>query len=216
MAITLPFSQPHQDTVHYSEDLTLSKCAVLVMNFIVANTKQGIYTTNTDIDLLSIRSTGQHSRPTYGNQSKSTAKKQLQSAGYIVADRIRRGAKGWRAVKEYRKISEIPDISRSPYDHLPQQAENRDFVYIFRRIRDGIYKIGVTGNLRSRANTIACGCGSHIDLIAALDTSDAYQIEQELHQCFDSKRLPGEWFELDISDVTRIKNFFSDMQNGGF
>jgi hypothetical protein len=217
MAITLPFRQLSGESIHFTEDPTLGKCAVSLMEHIVAKTKQGVYCTNGEIEKL-FRLPDKHGYETflYGSQAKSTAKKQLEAAGYIVSDRIQRGAKGWRAIKECRAASEIPETLKSPYDSLPQRSDNKDFVYVFKRIRDGIYKIGVTGNLRSRASSIACSCGSHLELVAALDTDYAYQTEQELHQHFNNKRLPGEWFELDSTDISRIKGFFSDMQTGGF
>jgi hypothetical protein len=217
MAITLPFDKPSKGFVHYTEDPTISKCAVALMDFIVKRTKVGAHTTNADIELFS-RSTDKRGQRqfSYGQQATATAKKQLEAAGYIAIDRVKRNAKGLRAIKEFRSSNEIPDIQKSPYNSLPHQADNKDFLYVFKRIRDGIYKIGVTGNLCSRASAIACGCGSHVELIAALDTNNAYQIEQELHQCFNTKRLPGEWFELDSSDVNKIKTFFHDMASGGF
>ncbi|HEY9610480.1 GIY-YIG nuclease family protein [Allocoleopsis sp.] len=220
MAINLPFEKAHGNSIHYRQDPTLGRCAVELMDFITNKTKQNLYCTTNDIEtaFITIDKFGKE-KSTYGDLSRSTAKKQLEAAGYIVCDRLRdrNNAKGWRAVKEYRDVNEIPGcVYASPYRFYPQQPINKDFLYVFKRIRDSIYKIGVTGNLRSRAMAVACNCGSHLELVAHLDTDEAYIIEQELHERFNHKRLPGEWFELDDNDLARIRTFLSDVENGSF
>lgn len=204
--VTLEEEQQPVDLVHYRYDGTLSRCAIALMDFISEKTSQNLYTTTDDINNF----------PNYGGQSKSTAKKLLEAGGYITFDLLNRKRKGWRSLKIHRKASEIPEKERSPYFNLPSQNQNGGYTYVFKRIRDGIYKIGITENLRSRAPGIAASCGSHLEFITAIDIAEYVAVEIELHDCFDHKRTVGEWFELDEQDINRIHQFFTQLENGDF
>lgn len=194
------------DLVHYTNDSALNKCAVTLMDFIFARTEANLYTTNQHLDSI----------PGYGKQAKSNAKKLLEATNYVTFDLLPRHVKGWRAIRDSRPSSEIPDKELSPYAHLPNENTCGGFTYVFKKIRDGIYKIGSTENLRTRAPAIACGCGSHLCLVIAIDIPEYQTIEAELHECFDHKRTVGEWFELDEKDLDKIQRFFLELETGGF
>lgn len=204
--VILQEEQQPTDLVHYKYDGTLSRCAIALMDFINERTARNIYTTTKDINNF----------PGYGGQAKSTAKKLLEAGGYITFDLLRRKNKGWRSVKTHRKASEIPEKERSPYFNLPSQNKNGGYTYVFKRIRDGLYKIGVTENLRSRAPGIAASCGSHLKFITAIDIAEYIAVEIELHNYFEHKRTVGEWFELDEQDIDKIHRFFAELENARF
>lgn len=209
--IVLPQEQQaveDENCIHYRDDPSLNKCAIALMDLITERTAQNQYTTNQVID---------EEITAHGGGAKSTAKKLLEATGYITFDLLQRKVKGWRAVKSCRNLSEIPSSAvRSPYYHLPGASSYGGYVYVFKRIRDGIYKIGITDNLRTRAPGIAAACGSHIELYIAIQMNDYQQIEVELHECFDHKRTVGEWFELEEKDLDKIKRFFLELEIGGF
>ncbi len=87
------------------------------------------------------------------------------------------------------------------------------FVYLLRSRR--IYKIGTTRNMRSRFK------GINLDLARADKNSatiehyfvakDGEKTEKFLHEHFSDKRITGEWFELDASEVEYVKSFGNEL-----
>lgn len=95
------------------------------------------------------------------------------------------------------------------YGHLPWDSSFKEgwFVYIFKRDRDGIVKIGITSNLYESAKTITYSCGSTLTLCSYLDCNSrqyALEIELKLHTLFDKHNIIGEWFEVDASEFPSI------------
>ncbi|NEP61045.1 MAG: GIY-YIG nuclease family protein [Symploca sp. SIO2G7] len=193
--------------IHYAYDSSLSKCAIALMDAIVLNPRQLM--TRSEIENLS----------GWGSHSKNSAKKLLVAGGYIKSIYLNKAnsTKGWQLIKTHRQKDEIHNQQKSPYWYLPSNSEkrNKGFVYVFRRIRDGLYKIGITDDLRKRASQVANRCGSHLELAIALDSDEFNVIEVELHDCFEHKRTVGEWFVLDTSDIIRIDNFFKELTEDG-
>lgn len=79
---------------------------------------------------------------------------------------------------------------------IPQPAEQ--FVYLVSR--DGLHKIGFSGNPQGRLAQIGGG-----DLVHTFPSLAAYQVEQELHRKFADVRAEGEWFRLGPGDVEAIR-----------
>jgi len=73
------------------------------------------------------------------------------------------------------------------------------------------YKIGITKyNAKRRIKNLQTGNGNKIDVVAEFKSIYYNKIEQALHNRYGTKRLKGEWFELEKKD---IQNFISECQD---
>jgi hypothetical protein len=73
------------------------------------------------------------------------------------------------------------------------------------------YKIGVTkNNVEKRIKQLQTGCPDEIILINQYKSDVYRKIESWLHRKFKSKKVEGEWFILDDSDVI---NFITECVN---
>lgn len=68
-----------------------------------------------------------------------------------------------------------------------------------------LYKIGVSVNPKSRLMSLSTASPNPLRLVWSKKYDDAYAVEKELHDQFNSKRINGEWFRLDEKDVETIK-----------
>ena len=78
-------------------------------------------------------------------------------------------------------------------------------VYLFKSGR--YYKIGKTIDTVRRGNELRIQLAEKIDLIHSIKTDDPSGIESYWHRRFDSKRMNGEWFDLNSSDVKAFKQW---------
>lgn len=81
-------------------------------------------------------------------------------------------------------------------------------VYIFGC--NGMFKIGVSANIKSRAKTLQTGNPFKINKIAYLDIDNYYEIELKIHEEHSEKRTNGEWFLFDentLSSIISVYNF---------
>lgn len=82
------------------------------------------------------------------------------------------------------------------------------YIYLFESVSDVIqYKIGYTKNkktLKKRVKQLQTGNPNKITIINFFPTIHKRKVETTLHNMYSTKRLCGEWFDLDVIDV---KNF---------
>lgn len=77
------------------------------------------------------------------------------------------------------------------------------FVYL---MFDGsIFKIGKALDILSRKKQLERQLGKSLEILHAIYSTDYTRAEAEMHYRFASKRVFGEWFELDEKDVETIK-----------
>lgn len=91
-------------------------------------------------------------------------------------------------------------------------SNNLTKVYLMFDKNTGYYKIGRSKNPLARERTLQ----SEKPTIEILHTFDARVInEKELHNMFSDKRIRGEWFNLNGSDIQTVKKFFrvNDFKN---
>jgi Meiotically Up-regulated Gene 113 (MUG113) protein len=78
-------------------------------------------------------------------------------------------------------------------------------VYLFKSGR--YYKIGKTKDTVRRGSEIRIQLPEKVNLIHSIKTDDPSGIESYWHNRFESKRMNGEWFDLNPSDVKAFKRW---------
>ncbi len=76
-------------------------------------------------------------------------------------------------------------------------------VYLFKSGR--YYKIGKTNDTVRRGSEIRIQLPEKMDLIHSIKTDDPSGIEVYWHRRFESKRMNGEWFDLNAAEVKAFK-----------
>lgn len=85
-------------------------------------------------------------------------------------------------------------------------SNKRRYVYLIRSHETGYYKIGISNDPYKRVAQLQTGSAVKLELIHCFLCEDAEQTEAFLHDKFSDKRLMGEWFSLNDSDVKEIKD----------
>jgi hypothetical protein len=78
-------------------------------------------------------------------------------------------------------------------------------VYLFKHGK--YYKIGKTNDTVRRGNELKIQLPENLDLIHEIKTDDPSGIEAYWHRRFESKRMNGEWFDLNLSDIKAFKRW---------
>ena len=78
-------------------------------------------------------------------------------------------------------------------------------VYLFKHGK--YYKIGKTNDTVRRGNELKIQLPENLDLIHEIKTDDPSGIEVYWHNRFETKRMKGEWFDLDSSDIKSFKRW---------
>lgn len=78
-------------------------------------------------------------------------------------------------------------------------------VYLFKSGR--YYKIGKTNDTVRRGTELRIQLPEKIDLIHSIKTDDPSGVEAYWHKRFGSKRMNGEWFDLDSADIKVFKRW---------
>lgn len=97
----------------------------------------------------------------------------------------------------------------------------KGYVYVFKMIGTNFYKIGMTNSdsVKSRLDNFRVFAPNGVEVIQVISTKNTRVLEKELHVKFHSKRMKGEFFNLDENDliyleclqdekVNELKNFF--------
>lgn len=69
----------------------------------------------------------------------------------------------------------------------------------------GIYKIGITSNLKSRLSAINNGNARNVFYVYTKEIDKAGKVESKIHKRFKQNRKEGEWFALWIWEVFYLK-----------
>jgi hypothetical protein len=67
-----------------------------------------------------------------------------------------------------------------------------------------LYKIGVAWSAEERAKTLQTGCPYPITLVHRSQTPGGQERERYWHREFGAKRVQGEWFKLNKTDLRRL------------
>lgn len=119
--------------------------------------------------------------------------------------------------KIMRRLSEQPILYRLYKEYMEEsettykkKQDNRT-VYLIQEGWRGHVKIGITGDVSQRLKSLKTSCPQPLKILAHKRFPYAGEIEQELHQKFETYRVRGEWFNIPehILDFT-IKMWFSE------
>ncbi len=81
------------------------------------------------------------------------------------------------------------------------------FIYIIESAN--LYKIGYTRDLDGRINVIKTSSPHEVKLIYLIPLTaeiDHKKVENGLHKMFESSHIKGEWFNLSMGDVAKIRS----------
>lgn len=88
------------------------------------------------------------------------------------------------------------------------------FVYIMGDSgQDGCFKIGMTrGDVKKRIKQLQTGNGEEIYLVNYFKTEYPFFIEKCLHTKFFPSQKKNEWFNLNVEDVVKFKEYCEEFE----
>ena len=90
---------------------------------------------------------------------------------------------------------------------------NKSYVYLVCDPAQDLYKIGVTKNLYSkRMKQLQTGNGTELHIVNYYETFYPFSIEKYLHTKFQEKREHGEWFKLNVEDISLFSTLCNDYE----
>lgn len=115
-------------------------------------------------------------------------------------------AKRYMELIEELRIEHTIEFSSSNDDSTYIVSDDACYVYLMLDTSTGYYKIGMSNNPEYRERTLQSEKPTIVKLCAKEfpNRAIAGAFESALHKTFESKRLRGEWFELDDNDITAI------------
>ena len=107
------------------------------------------------------------------------------------------------------------DIPKQQPLEKPTQTKSYEsrpgYVYLLRAIEPhNHYKIGRSSQPKKRIETLSVKLPYPIKPICLIKTDDMIELESNLHNMFDNKRVGGEWFQLDDTDIEYIKSLVGE------
>lgn len=79
--------------------------------------------------------------------------------------------------------------------------------------QDNTFKIGMTrGPIEKRIRQLQTGNGEEIYLVNYHETEIPFFVERLLHTKLFPKQKKNEWFNLDLEDVVKFKNYCNDIE----
>lgn len=77
-----------------------------------------------------------------------------------------------------------------------------------------LYKIGFTkGNSKKRIKELSTGNPFELELVCTFDTKFNMKVERILHRRYKSKKVRGEWFNLDTGEVGNFIDVCKEIEN---
>jgi tetrahydromethanopterin S-methyltransferase subunit G len=116
---------------------------------------------------------------------------------------ILKNSKGLLYVPFAKPIDNVTDKNEQK-THSKKVIKKVNFVYLMINQRNGYYKIGRSINPEYREKTLQSE-EPEVDLLYKWPASKA--VEKTLHNKFKSKKVRGEWFELNENDIIEITSF---------
>jgi len=77
------------------------------------------------------------------------------------------------------------------------------FVYLIKS-DENLYKIGYSKNVNKRLKQLKTANPNNLQIVETYKSAFPRKLENYLHNIFKHKRVSGEWFDLDISDINNF------------
>ena len=86
----------------------------------------------------------------------------------------------------------------------------------FIKADNGLCKIGMSKHPKERIRKLGIVLPYTLHAILLLKTTNPRQLEREIHELFEEKRVRGEWFKLDKQDIEYfVEDWHSPVWNIG-
>ena len=181
---------PNQLTTAYSDDLMIEKLVGLMRIYKRIPTASELRIARKTDQLLPSASTYDH----FGTKTQK-AKKIMEYT---------QGKQGYDDIEVMCEDILASETSRSgTEDKLPEMPIGE--VYLFKSGR--YYKIGMTKDIVRRGSELRIQLPERIDLIHSIATDVPSGIVAYSHRRFAEKRMNGEWFDLNGSDIRAFKRW---------
>lgn len=97
--------------------------------------------------------------------------------------------------------------------HQPSPTKiTHSSIYLIRIGTSDHIKIGISVDVHARLRTLQTSTPYPLSLIEHFVVTNAYDVEQSLHNQYADKRLSGEWFALSRTDIDAIKNMLQKIR----
>lgn len=128
--------------------------------------------------------------------------KEIQTEKERLMEQLERVEKA----EQYVKHREVIEAQREQ-ERLARKANKTTvgYVYVLRQVGGTHYKIGHTSNPDKRKHTFDVKLPFAVEFDVLIKCDDRYQLERELHAKYASKRVDGEWFNLDHDDLEHLR-----------
>ena len=85
-------------------------------------------------------------------------------------------------------------------------------LYVIYNFDNKLYKIGITNNIKARFRQLVTQSGCNLHLLFDIWFENCYDesaglAESKLHEYFRPKRKQGEWFDLNLRDLVKIRRW---------
>lgn len=140
-------------------------------------------------------------------------------AGWMID--IKEAKRSLKALRQYvkqwgGKVDEIAAYNKIKRDDMnerfgkmkrsePAQKRHQK-VYVLHNIRNGYYKIGRSFDVPFREKTLQ---SEEPEIELLMNVVAPASMERELHAKYSDKRVRGEWFRLDESDIIQLSELFA-------
>ena len=127
---------------------------------------------------------------------------------------INKSSKGWKKRNKNKEVSEAVWnlLLETCYAEKKEGTvkENQKLYLLKNEI--GMYKVGISCDPFSHANTLANAAGIEVVVVAIWDTGSiaAQAVETDLHRRFKPLRMRGEWFDFGKDGFKRISSCLED------
>lgn len=86
------------------------------------------------------------------------------------------------------------------------EVSEKGYVYFIKEDYAGRIKIGKTRDINQRMDTFNVKLPFNVELIHVIESANYHYTEKLFHVLFDSKRVNGEWFNLNENDISWVKS----------
>jgi len=90
--------------------------------------------------------------------------------------------------------------------HTDDTYSEKGYVYFIREDYAGRIKIGKTKDINQRLDTFNVKLPFHVELLHVIESNNYHYTEKLFHILFQSKRVNGEWFNLNETDISWVKS----------